>query len=192
MTNGYANRLRRIMDALKLKQAGLAERLNVSQGTVSRWLKGNKVDADNREVIERLETEVFGPSHDKSQVATVPLIGATAINSDTITFADDQDAGEFVDAPADVTEATVAVRVRGNLFGRLLVGWLVYYDDVKTAPDIDLVGELCVCGLADGRVAVKKLAKWVGDNNFHLESNVEPTEFEVRVEWASQVKEVRK
>ena len=47
----YVALLRALLQETGGKQAALAERLGVNQASVSRWLKGGKIDADNRDRI---------------------------------------------------------------------------------------------------------------------------------------------
>ena len=51
------------------------------------------------------------------------------------------------------------MQIRGHSLGALFDNWLVFYDDVRNPPDDDLVGRMCVCGLADGRVLIKALKR---------------------------------
>jgi hypothetical protein len=49
-------------------------------------------------------------------------------------------------------------------------------------------GKLCVCGLPDGRVVIKKLAKSREKGLFILHSQFEPPIYDVAVIWAAKVK----
>lgn len=53
-----ADDIRAIMGAAGLKQAGLAERIGVTQPTVSRWLKGATPDPAQEEALRKLAAEV--------------------------------------------------------------------------------------------------------------------------------------
>ncbi|PZO07654.1 MAG: phage repressor protein [Alphaproteobacteria bacterium] len=65
---------------------------------------------------------------------------------------------------------------------------MVFYDDVRTPVTPDLIGHLCVVGLPDGRVLVKRLQKAAGTGFFHLISNTEGPILDQPVDWAAKVK----
>ncbi len=94
-----------------------------------------------------------------------------------------------VPMPPGGNESTVAVEVRGDsMRGIADDGWLVFYNDRRYPPTSDLLGELCVVGLADdGSVLVKYLAAGSRRNLYNLESVAAPTLRDVRVEWAALV-----
>lgn len=92
-----------------------------------------------------------------------------------------------VTMPANGNDSTVAVEVRGDSLGSLLNGWLVYYDDVRHPPTDDLYRQLCVVGLADGRVLVKKLVPGSSRGHYHLVSQTEGMIENAAVSWAALV-----
>lgn len=85
-------------------------------------------------------------------------------------------------------EKTVAVEIRGDSLGSIFNTWLVYYDDRHDPPRAELLRKLCVVGLADGRVLVKKLMKGSAPGLFNLESQTQSTIEDAVVEWAAPVK----
>lgn len=91
-------------------------------------------------------------------------------------------------APEWATGSTVAVVIRGDSLGRTLNGWLAYYDDVRRPVTTDLMGKLCVVGLADGRILIKQIRKARQKGYFHLFSETEEPILDVEVEWAARVK----
>jgi phage repressor protein C with HTH and peptisase S24 domain len=86
--------------------------------------------------------------------------------------------------PADTT---VAVEIRGDSLGSFFNRWLVYYDDVRRAVTSDLIGELCVVGLADGRVLVKQIQRGRAEGLFNLMSVNEKPITDVAIEWSAKV-----
>lgn len=94
----------------------------------------------------------------------------------------------MVPAPDGSTDDTVACEIRGESLGPLFDHWLVFYDDVRTPVTPDLIGHLCVVGLPDGRVLVKRLQKAAGTGFFHLISNTEGPILDQPVDWAAKVK----
>ena len=103
-------------------------------------------------------------------------------------FADGQGPFDDVPAPDGSTESTVAVEIRGDSLGPFFNEWLVYYDDVRAPVTPDLIGRLCVVGLADGRVLIKKIKSSQTPGLYHLLSQTEEPILDVEVLWAARVR----
>lgn len=88
-------------------------------------------------------------------------------------------------------ENTVAVEVRSKSLGDVFDRWLIYYEQTKLPPTPDLLDQLCVCGLADGRTLIKKLKRGSVEARYTLLSNFEPPIYDVALEWATRVKMMR-
>lgn len=117
-----------------------------------------------------------------------PLVGYVSAGAAAHFFSDQGDLDE-VPAPDGSTESTVAVEIRGESLGALFDRWLVFYDDVKRPVTTDQINRLCVVGLADGRILIKKIQKSRGRQGFyHLLSNTEAPILDVEIEWAARVK----
>lgn len=97
---------------------------------------------------------------------------------------------EEVPMPENGTPETVAVEIRGESLGALFDRWLVYYDDVRYPPTPDMMRKLCVVGLVDGRVLIKKLLRGSEPGLFHLLSATEGIIEDVEIEWAAKVKQM--
>ena len=118
---------------------------------------------------------------------TVPVKGYVAAGALAHFLPLDETEFDRVEAPQGATPETVALEIRGESLGALFDRWLVFFDQVRSPVTPDLIGKLCVVGLADGRVVVKKL-KRAGDGLFDLLSNTEEPVRGVAVEWAARVK----
>lgn len=81
----------------------------------------------------------------------------------------------------------MAVQIRGDSLGPSFDGWLAYYDDYRDGVTTDLIGKLCVVGLADGRVVIKTLRKGERSGRFDLFGNDERPIYDVEVRWAAPV-----
>lgn len=117
---------------------------------------------------------------------TVPLLGYVAAGA-TAHFTAGGELGE-VEAPGGSSETTVAVEIRGDSLGTFFDRWLVFYDDVRRPLTPDLIGKLCVLGLEDGRVLIKKPQRSRSKGLYHLLSQTEDPILDVAVEWAAKVK----
>jgi hypothetical protein len=92
-----------------------------------------------------------------------------------------------VEAPMSANADSVAVEIRGNSLGAFFNRWIVFYDNVHRPVTPDLYGELCVVGLADGRVLIKLLQRGKAEGLYNLLSQTEPPIRDVAVEWAAKV-----
>lgn len=123
----------------------------------------------------------------KQKPGFIPLVGYVGAGAATH-FMPAGQLGE-VDDPGGSTPQTVAVEIRGDSLGPLFDRWLVFYDDVRRPVTADLVGRLCVVGLDDGRVLIKKVQRSKNKRGlFNLVSQTEEPINDVPVEWAAVVK----
>jgi hypothetical protein len=99
-------------------------------------------------------------------------------------------AGELgeVDAPEGTSESTLAVEIRGDSLGSFSDRWLVFYDDVRRPMRPDLLGRLCVVGLEDGRVLIKKPQRSRTRGLYPLFSQTEEPILDAAVGRAARVK----
>lgn len=119
---------------------------------------------------------------------SVPVVGYVSAGDVAILYDVGQGNLDMVPRPQNATQDTVAAEIKGTSLGPSLDGWLVYYDDVRSPITPDLYGELCVAGLPDGRVVVKRLVH-TPSGAFHLLSNgIDPPMLDQEVLWAAKVK----
>ena len=183
--------LKEVLGLTGMTQADLARKIEVSQGTISKWL--SEQQSPNKRQWDQFVDIVTKDKRTKHLVAaraaveTVPVVGYVGAGAETEFFGEQGRYGE-VRAPDGATPNTVAVEVRGESLGPLFDRWLVFYDDVHRPVAADLVGKLCVVGLEDGRVLVKKLQRSRTKGLFHLLSNTEAPILDVPIEWAARVK----
>lgn len=119
---------------------------------------------------------------------TVPLVGYVGAGATAHFYASADSPDEWVDAPDGATADTVAVEIRGDSLGSLFDQWLVYYDEVRSPVTPDLIGRLCVVGLLNDQVLVKRIRRSKTPGLYHLESNTEGPIFDVEIAWAARVK----
>jgi hypothetical protein len=119
----------------------------------------------------------------------VRLVGYVGAGQEAHYYALADDELDRVPAPDGRTADTVAVEIRGSSLGALFDRWLVYYDDVRTPVSSDQIGALCVVGLPNDKVLIKKLRRSkFGDGLFDLLSNTEDPILGQPVMWAAKVK----
>lgn len=184
---------RTIVEAVRAKtkesQAELATRFGVSQPTVSRWLNGTPPELHHAVVIDRVARSLrLGTRKHGENVTTVPIVGYVGAGG-TISFEEGQ--GPFGEAdmpPKDGNGSLVAVVVQGDsMSGTLEDGWTVYYDNRRDPPDEALHAKLCIVGLRDGRVLIKKLYPGRKLDHYDLHSVNAPALLDQHVDWAARI-----
>jgi phage repressor protein C with HTH and peptisase S24 domain len=129
-----------------------------------------------------------GPEPEEPPAPKVPVAGYVGAGAETHFYAVAQGGLDEIDAPEGSTPDTVAVEIRGDSLGTFFDRWLVFYDDVRREVTPDLLGKLCVVGLDDGRVLIKKLQRSRSQGLFNLVSQTEAPIVDVAIEWAAKVK----
>jgi transcriptional regulator with XRE-family HTH domain len=116
----------------------------------------------------------------------VPIVGFVRAGADEVIYENGQGPFGMAPSPPNATESTVAVVVRGgSMAGRADEGDLVYYDRRELTPTDDMIGRLCIIGLLDGRVVIKKLLRTDGTWVLHS-TTADPIVVDA-VAWAAPV-----
>jgi transcriptional regulator with XRE-family HTH domain len=182
--------LRGALERAELSQAELARQLtdklrrSIDRAAVNKILLGKR-DLSAEEMIAAAQiTGAPIPT-----VEDVPLVGYVGAGSEMHYYEAGQ--GGFDDVPGipGATPDTVAVEIRGDSLGSFFDHWLVYYDRVERPITSGLVGKLCVVGVSDGRVLIKKVQRSKTAGLYHLLSQSgEPPITDVEIDWAAVVK----
>lgn len=152
--------------------------------TTPSWLmEGTEADVRSEDVAAGL---------DKPPGPTVKVKGYVGAGAVAHFYRLSDEDYEEVSAPEGASDQTVAVEIKGKSFGPLMNTWLVFYDDVRSPVTPDLLGHVCVIGLADDRILIKEIQK-NRRGGFDLISNdsVEPPIKDVEIEWAAKVTSMR-
>ena len=183
-----ANNLKKLRERAGLSQPALAELMGTTKNQLIKLEKGDR----------RLTLDWIGRAADALGISAadivagapnvVPLVGYVGAGAEAHFYATADDPNETVPAPDNWTPEMVAVEIRGESLGELFDHWLVFYDRVKTPVTADLIGRLCVVGLPDGRVLVKKIKASRATGVYHLLSNTEAPILDVEIDWAAKVK----
>lgn len=179
------NNLRKLRELRNWTQQQAADALGYSKGG---YLKIERSERELKLPIIEKAAEVYGVSTTEVYTAEVPLVGYVGAGAEMHYYADGDNPDDFVPMVPGGGANTVAVQIRGTSLGSIFETWLVYYDQVRDPPSYDMLGKLCVVGLEDGRVLVKKLRRGSSAGLYHLESNTEGTIEDVGVQWAAKVK----
>ena len=165
------------------KRIVLARMLGVSPSEVTEILKGDRK-------IQLREAPIIADYLGLETRRQVPLVGYVGAGAEAHYYANG-DLLDYVDAPADSTDATKAVEVRGDSLGPLLDRCLVFYDDVRSPVTDDLIGRMCVVGLPNDMVVIKQIVRARTPGLFHLIGNVGGDLMDQEVQWAARVKDMR-
>jgi len=174
-------------------QDRLANAVGAAQTTVSSWERGRTEPGreDVRRIAEALDLPLadleLGQGDKRRGIEAVQLVGFVAAGA-RAWFADGQGNFGEVPAPESANERTVAVEIRGASLGEFFNEWLVFYDDRREPVTTDLIGRLCVVGLADGRVLVKMIKAGQTPGLYTLLSQTEEPITDVEVTWAARVR----
>lgn len=195
MTN--AKWLAEALAASGLSQSDLARRVakalpvsNMTPQKVSLMLKGKReISFDEIKAV----CVILGISPPGTTISLkVPVVGVVSAGASASLFGLGHQMYEEVDAPQESTPNTVAVKVQGDsMYGVADDGSYIYYDDVPGMPVESMIGKLCVVGLTDDRVLVKRLKRGSEPGRFTLQSVNAPDIENVEVAWASRVTWVR-
>jgi hypothetical protein len=120
----------------------------------------------------------------------VRVVGYVGAGAEAHLYAVAQGDLDEVDPPPGLTEDTVAVEIRGDSLGAFFNRWLVFYDDVRRSVTPDLIGELCIVGLEDGRILIKQIQRSKTEGLFNLISSTEKPIADVAIEWAARVNSI--
>lgn len=182
---------------LKRAAAGKSDRKGVSTrtanllaaalGTSPGWLLTGEGPHD----VDLSSEDVAASLREPARKRTVKLKGYVGAGSEAHFYALSDDDFEEVEAPLSASDQTIAVEIKGSSFGPLMDSWLVYYDDVRSPITEDMLGKICVVGLADDRILIKKIVR-NGRGGYNLLSNsTEEPILDVSIEWAAKVTDMK-
>ena len=92
--------------------------------------------------------------------------------------------------PPGAGPESVAVEVHGYSMGTFVDGDLIFYSDQKLAPSDEMLGDMVVVGLSDGRALLKRLTRGSRPGLYDLESLNGPTMRDQEVIWAADIESI--
>lgn len=120
----------------------------------------------------------------------VPIVGYVSSGAMAHMYDPLAEITEQTEAPDYARASTEALRITSAGMGAFFEGWIAFYHREKHPPSNRFDGCLCVVGLEDGRVVVKKLVA-ASDGRFNLLSPIEPDELDQKVVWVSRIEGFR-
>jgi transcriptional regulator with XRE-family HTH domain len=182
------NNLRRLRAERAWTHEKAAAEMGISRGQFIKLERGERKLTERTIALAAKAFEV-GEADVIAVRGSVPLVGYVGAGAEAHFY--EQGQGPFDEAPAveGTNNQTVAVEIRGDSLGSLFDRALVYYDDVRRPVTDDLIGKLCVVGLRDGRILIKKIARSKsGRDLYHLAGQYGDPILDTSIEWAARVK----
>jgi len=133
--------------------------------------------------------DAAGPMRPTPEPGYVPVIGRVGANPEgLVLFATGQEPGDLAPIPPGGTEKAVALKVVGHsMRGLADDGALIYFEDQRTAPSPDMLGEVVVLETDTDEVLVKRLLRGSRAGLYDLESVAGPTRRDARLRWAAHI-----
>ena len=133
--------------------------------------------------------DAAGPMLAATASGLVPVIGQVGANPDgTVLYAHGQDPAELVPIPPGGAETARALKVVGySMRGLADDGALIYFEDQRTAPTPDMLGQVVVVETDTDEVLVKRLLRGSRGGLYDLESVAGPTRHDARLRWAAHI-----
>jgi len=119
----------------------------------------------------------------------VPIIGRVGADSEgVVLFATGQEAGDLAPLPPGGTNRAVALRIAGHsMRGVADDGGLIYFEDQRTPPTPDMLGQVVVVETDGDEVLVKRLRRGSKAGRYDLESVIGPTRENCKIRWAAHI-----
>jgi repressor LexA len=184
-----AEKIRAIMDAADLTQMEIAERFEVSQSTVNRWLTGSEPEGHRRDAInaayERLIDE--GPAEaDGSTVKIMGYIGAGAEIMPEFEQVPPEGLNQ-VHVPFPLPAEMLALEVRGDsMLPVYKDGHVIIVYKEQKRPTTAFFGEEAAVRTSDGRRFLKTIMRGAGNAVTLMSFNAAPIE-DIQLEWIGEI-----
>lgn len=185
------NWLREALKSAGMTQVALAQHLESMlrrpyyAPTINNMISGfRKISADELLAI----AEITGvPAPNSRQPFMAPVLGKVSAGAVMHLAEDAQGPFDEVEAPEGSPETTVAAIIEGDSLGPHFNGWLVFWDQQPRPPGPEMNNKICVVGLDDGRIMIKRLARGSVPGTWTLLSQFEPPIYDANVKWATLV-----
>lgn len=133
--------------------------------------------------------DAAGPMQAASEAGWTPILGRVGANPDgTVLFAHGQDPAELAPIPPGGAERARALKVVGHsMRGLADDGALIYFEDQRTAPTPDMLGQVVILETDTDEVLVKRLLRGSRPGLYDLESIAGPMRRDARLRWAAHI-----
>jgi transcriptional regulator with XRE-family HTH domain len=130
-----------------------------------------------------------GPARPSGASGMTRIVGRVGANPDgVVLLSTGQEGNELAPIPPGGSEHAVALWVVGeSMRGLADDGALIYFEDQRTPPTRDMLGQVVVLETETDEVLVKRLLKGSKRGLYHLESLGGPMRKDVRLRWAAHI-----
>jgi SOS-response transcriptional repressor LexA len=130
-----------------------------------------------------------GPAASGRETGEIPVVGRVGANPEgTVLFALGQDPAELAPVPPGGTDKARALKVVGHsMTGLADDGALIYFEDQRTAPTPDMLGQVVIVETDTDEVLVKRLLRGSRSGLYDLESIAGPMRRDARLRWAAHI-----
>jgi transcriptional regulator with XRE-family HTH domain len=130
--------------------------------------------------------DASGPMRGLGLARVIGHVGADP--SGQVLYATGQEPQDLAPIPPGGTEAAVALQVSGgSMRGLADDGALIFFEDQRTPPTPDMLGQIVVVETDTEEVLVKRLLKGSRSGRFDLESIDGATRHDARLRWAAHI-----
>lgn len=133
--------------------------------------------------------DAAGGMRSAGDTGLAPVIGRVGANPEgDVLLATGQDGCDFAPIPPGGTDRAVALLVSGHsMRGLADDGALIYFEDQRTSPTSDMLGQVVVVEVDTDEVLVKRLLRGSKPGLYDLESVAGPTRHDARLRWAAHI-----
>lgn len=133
--------------------------------------------------------DASGPMRPAAAEGLVPVLGRVGANPEgDVLYAIGQEGRDLAPIPPGGTDKAVALLVSGHsMRGFADDGALIYFEDQRTSPSSDMLGQVVVVETDTDEVLVKRLLRGSRPGLFDLESIAGPTRRDARLRWAAHI-----
>ncbi|UNE55469.1 S24 family peptidase [Bartonella machadoae] len=186
MTKNIIATLQVLQSEFGLNQKDLADRLNVTQATVSRWLRSESDPrGSHRDAILELYKSLKGYNQVTTLVPVMGYVGA-GLEIDTDVEQIPEDGLETIEIPFDLPFETIGFMVRGDsMYPVYKDGDLIVVKHLQTKPVSDYYGDEVVVLTEDNRRFIKQITR--SSEGIVLKSwNALPIK-NVKIKWVGEI-----
>lgn len=133
--------------------------------------------------------DAAGPMTGSAEPGFVQVVGRVGANPEgAVLFATGQDPAELAPIPPGGTDQAAALKVVGHsMRGVADDGALIYFEDQRTPPTPDMLGQVVVVETDTDEVLVKRLLRGSRPGLYDLESVAGPMRHDARLRWAAHI-----
>jgi phage repressor protein C with HTH and peptisase S24 domain len=133
--------------------------------------------------------DAAGPMLPATRSGYVPIVGRVGANPEgLVLFAMGQEPGDLAPIPPGGTDKAAALLVVGHsMRGLADDGALIYFEDQRTPPTPDMLGQIVVVETETDEVLIKRLLRGSRPRHYDLESLAGPTRHDAQLRWAAHI-----